>query len=84
MFPHKETSQAIAEKQPPEVLWEKGFLRNFTKFTGKHLCQNLFFNKVADLRLFSRKSEWVNLYESYNCVINLALLLLKFNKTTIK
>ena len=22
---------------------------NFTKFTGKHLCQNLFFNKVAGL-----------------------------------
>ena len=25
-------------------------LRNFAKFTGKHLCQNLFFNKVAGLR----------------------------------
>ena len=29
---------------------EKGVLRNFTKFTGKHLCQSLFFNKVAGLR----------------------------------
>ena len=29
---------------------KKGVLRNFTKFTGKHLCQSLFFNKVADLR----------------------------------
>ena len=28
---------------------KKGALRNFTKFTGKHLCQSLFFNKVADL-----------------------------------
>ena len=27
----------------------KGFLRNFSKFTGKHLCQNLFLNKVATL-----------------------------------
>ena len=26
-------------------------LRNFTKFTRKHLCQSLFFNKVAGLRL---------------------------------
>ena len=26
-------------------------LENFTKFTGKHLCQSLFFNKVAGLRL---------------------------------
>ena len=25
-------------------------LRNFTKFTGKHLCQCLFFNNVADLK----------------------------------
>ena len=24
--------------------------RNFTKFTGKHLCQSLFFNKVVGLR----------------------------------
>ena len=30
---------------------KKGVLRNFTEFTGKHLCQSLFFNKVAFLRL---------------------------------
>ena len=30
---------------------KKGGLRNFTKLTGKHLCQqSLFFNKVAGLR----------------------------------
>ena len=29
---------------------QKGVLRNFTKFTGKHLCQSLFFNKAAGLR----------------------------------
>ena len=28
---------------------KKGVLRDFTKFTGKHLCQILFFNKVACL-----------------------------------
>ena len=28
----------------------KAVLKNFTKFTGKHLCQSLFFNKVAGLR----------------------------------
>ena len=27
----------------------KGVPRNFVKFTGTHLCQNLFFNKVAGL-----------------------------------
>ena len=29
---------------------KKGVLRIFAKFTGKHLCQSLFFNKVAGLR----------------------------------
>ena len=28
---------------------KKGVLKNFPKFTGKHLHQSLFFNKVADL-----------------------------------
>ena len=32
----------------PEVFCKKGVLRNFPKFTGKHLCQSLF-NKVAGL-----------------------------------
>ena len=32
------------KKQPPEMF------RNLTKFTGKHLCQSLFFNKVAGFR----------------------------------
>ena len=27
----------------------KGVFRNFTKFTGKHLCQSPFLNKVAGL-----------------------------------
>ena len=27
----------------------KGVLRIFVKFTGKHLCQSLFFNKVEGL-----------------------------------
>ena len=29
---------------------EKGALKNFAKFTRKHLCQSLFSNKVAGLR----------------------------------
>ena len=30
----------------PVVFCKKVVLRNFAKFTGKHLCQYLFFNKV--------------------------------------
>ena len=42
----------------------KGFLRNFTKFTGKHLCQSLFFNKVTGLRLATllKKKLWLRCF----------------------
>ena len=40
----------INRSSRPEVFCEKGVLRNFAKFTGKYLCQSLFFNKVAGLR----------------------------------
>ena len=39
--------QVILRSSRPEVFCKKGALINFTKFTGKHLCQSLFFNKVA-------------------------------------
>ena len=43
---------------------KKGFLRNFAKFTGKHLCQNLFFNKAAGLRpvILLKKSLWTGVF----------------------
>ena len=41
------------QKQPPEVFCKKGVLRNFAKFTGKHLCQSLFFNKVSGLEVLT-------------------------------
>ena len=31
----------------PEVFCKKSVIRNCSKFTGKHLCQSLFLNKVA-------------------------------------
>ena len=44
----------------PEVFCKQSVLRNFAKFTGKHLCQRLFFNKVAGLRPVTllKKSLW--------------------------
>ena len=38
----------------------KGALRNFAKFTGKHLCKSLFLNKVAGLvlQLYLKKRLW--------------------------
>ena len=32
-----------------EVFCKKGLLKNFANFTGKHLCQSLFFNENAGL-----------------------------------
>ena len=34
----------------PEVFCKKGVLKNFAKFAEKHLCQKVFFDKVAGLR----------------------------------
>ena len=38
----------------------KSVLRNFAKFTGKHLCQSFFFNKVPGLRTATllKKRPW--------------------------
>ena len=41
---------STARSSHPEVFCKKGVLSNFIKFTGKHLCQGLFLNKVAGLR----------------------------------
>ena len=41
---------SLIRSSRPEMFCKKGVLRNFVKFTGKHLCQGLFFNKVAGLR----------------------------------
>ena len=38
------------EKQPSEVFYKKGVVKNFAKFIGKHLYQSLFFNKLTGLR----------------------------------
>ena len=40
----------IVRSSRPEVFCREGVLRKFAKFRGKHLCQSLFFNKVAGLR----------------------------------
>ena len=43
LFPKAE---AVAQRSSVK----KNVLRNFAKFTGKHLCQGLLFNKVVGLR----------------------------------
>ena len=38
----------LTKRKAPEV--RKGVLRNFAKFTGKHVLHSLYFNKVVCLR----------------------------------
>ena len=45
---------------------KKGVLRSFAKFTGKHLRQSLFFNKVAVLR---RASERLHLLKENSVIM---------------
>ena len=49
----------------PEVFCKKGVLRNFAKFTGKHLSRKLFFKKVAGLACNCIKKE--SLTQMFSC-----------------
>ena len=40
-----------ARSSRAEMFCKKALLKNFTKLTGNHLCQGLFIDKVAGLRL---------------------------------
>ena len=44
------TNFSVNRSSHREVCCKKGVLKDFGKFTGKNLCQSLFFNKVAGLR----------------------------------
>ena len=47
---------AERKKHTLEVFYKKGCSRISAKFTGKYLCQSLFFNKVADRGLRNLRS----------------------------
>ena len=38
-----------------EVFCKRGVLKNFSKFTGKHLCQGLFFNRLKPATLLKKR-----------------------------
>ena len=49
-FSYFEILNYTFKKQPSDCSIKKGVLKNFTKFTRKHLCQSLYFDKVACCR----------------------------------
>ena len=48
--------ESLLRSSRPDVFCKKGILRNFAKFTGKHLCQSLFLIKLQA----SGDCFWVN------------------------
>ena len=47
----------------PEVLYEKGVLKNFAKLTGKHVSQSLSFNKDVAWNFIKKE----NLAQMFSC-----------------
>ena len=46
---------AYLKKQQPEVICKKGALKNFTNFTGNHLCWSLFIIKLQRPATFLKR-----------------------------
>ena len=57
---------------------KKRVLRNFSKFTGKHLCQCLFFKKVAGATYFTEHLWTTVSINIYNLFLKKSFILLTF------
>ena len=54
----------------PDVFCNKGTLRNFAKFIGKHLCQSLYFSKVAGTGNFIKIETLAQVFSYEFCKIS--------------
>ena len=52
---HSYYSISAIQKQPPDVFYKKNVLKNFVKFTGKHMYWDLFFDKVACCSIIEKR-----------------------------
>ena len=69
VFFEKKTSGFRSSR--PEVFCKKGVLKNFAKFKGKHLCQSLFFDKVAGAACnFIKKETLAQMFSCEFCKIS--------------
>ena len=69
-----------SEAATGSVSIEKDVLKNIAKFTGKHLRQSFFFNKVAGLRLCIKKH--VTAASNLAQLLNIGYLLWRLLKKT--
>ena len=63
----------------PDVFCEEGVLINFAKFTGKNLCEGLFFNKAA-LEALTKKETLAQVFSCEFCEISKSTF---FYRTTL-
>ena len=65
------TTYLVKSTSRLEVFCKKSFLRNFAKFTEKHLCQCLFFNKVVgqNLQIYQKETP-TKVYSCQFCEIS--------------
>ena len=77
---------SIDRSSHPEVFCKEGVLRNYAKFIGKYLCQSLFFNKVAGLRLaiLLKKRLWHRCLPLNFCKVSKNTLIEHLRKTASK
>ena len=70
-FPIEKSVAIVLRSSHHRCSMKKGVLRNFTKFTRKHLYQSLFFNKVAGLTLatLSKKETLAKVFSCGFCKI---------------
>ena len=69
-----------SQKQLPEVFYKNrwGALKNFAKFTGKHLCHSLFFRQV----FFIKKETLAQVFSIEFCKIFKNTFFTKYLQTT--
>ena len=68
---HDSWFRSLGKRFTEAVFYKKGVLKYFAKFTGKHLCQGLYFNKGARLRPASlfKKETLVQVFSCEFCEI---------------
>ena len=66
-YQRQSPGDVLLQRQPPKVVYKKGVLKNFPKFTGKQLCQGVFFNEVAGL---TKKDSLAQVFSCKFCEIS--------------
>ena len=70
------------QKQPSEGFYKKGVVRNFAKFTRKHLCRSLFFDKVRRYRSATSLEERLQAFSCEFCEIYKNTFFAEHHRTT--